>query len=253
MKRNPIAILARGLIVVAVAASSPAASAASPGGVLPRARAIDGKAVDWSAPKGGAIVVVFYSTECPISNEYSPTLKALAAALPRSARIVGVSVDYDVPDADLARHAAEHGLDFPIVCDRDGKISARLGAGFTPEAVVLDESGQVRYRGRVDDQFAARGTRNAHPARADLKEAVLAVLDGRDPAVPWPAAVGCPIPERPKGRRPRPRPSPGTSWRSSRGTARPATGRGRSARPGARPRPTRCASASSAWSRRART
>jgi peroxiredoxin len=165
---------------------------------LPKARALDGAAIDWSAPRGGATVVVAYSSECPISNEYCPTLKTLAASFPKSVRFLGVSVDHDVPDADLARHAQEYGLAFPLTCDREGKILARLGITITPEAVVLDDTGLVRYRGRIDDQYAARGKRNAHPSRSDLKDAIHAVLDAREPAQPWVAAVGCPIPDPPK-------------------------------------------------------
>ncbi len=183
------------LATFAALIATQASTAATP---LPTARAIDGRPIEWTAPKGGATVVIFYSTECPISNEYSPTLNGLTASLPKSARLVGVAVDLDVPDADLARHAAEHSLDFPVICDREGKLATRLGAKTTPEAVVLDDAGTIRYRGRVDDQFAARGTRNARVSTSDLKEAVLAVVDGKAPAEPWPAAVGCPIPTPPK-------------------------------------------------------
>jgi hypothetical protein len=187
------------LAVALTAVGLPAFAASPPERpTLPRARAFDGATLEWTSPKGGATVILAYSSECPISNEYSPAIKALVASLPRSVRWVGVSVDHDVPDAELARHAKEHGLDFPATCDRDGKIVARLGVTMTPEAVVLDDTGKVRYRGRIDDRFAARGKPNAHPSKSDLKDAILAVLDARDPAEPWAAAVGCPVPDPPK-------------------------------------------------------
>jgi peroxiredoxin len=200
MTRNYNRFKLLGLIVLA-GLTTPALSA-SAGLELPPSRSVVGKPIDWSAPKGGATVVVFYSSECPISNEFSPTLKALAALEPKRVNFVGVAVDFDLSDADLARHGAEHGLPFPLVCDRDGKLARRLGARMTPEAVVLDDSGAVRYRGRIDDQFAARMTRNAHPSKPDLKEAILAVLGGKEPAKPWPEPVGCPIPDAPKAAAP---------------------------------------------------
>ncbi len=149
------------------------------------------------ARPGGLNVVVVYSSECPISNEYSPTLKALAESLPKSVKIVGVSVDYDLPEADLARHAKEHGLPYSVVQDKNSLVQM-LGVTKTPEAVVLDDQGKIRYRGRIDDQFADRGKRNAHPEHSDLKEAIAALLGGQEPAKPWPTAVGCPVPVRPK-------------------------------------------------------
>ena len=45
----------------------------------------------------------------------------------------------------------------------------------TPEAFVIDAEGQVRYHGRIDDQFAARRKRNANPAANELKDAIAAL------------------------------------------------------------------------------
>ena len=38
----------------------------------------DGRVIDLTAPEGGVTALVFYSPECPISNAYSPTLRACA-------------------------------------------------------------------------------------------------------------------------------------------------------------------------------
>ena len=45
-------------------------------------RGLDGRRIDLAAPAGGATVLIFYSTECPISNSYSPTLATLASSFP---------------------------------------------------------------------------------------------------------------------------------------------------------------------------
>jgi hypothetical protein len=68
----------------------------------------------------------------------------------------------------------------------------------TPEAVLLDDRGRVRYRGRIDDQFAARQRRNAAPRTHELRDAIAAVLAGREVAEPHVEAVGCPLPEVPE-------------------------------------------------------
>ena len=127
-------------------------------------RGVDGRAIPLVPSKGGATAVVFYSTECPISNEYSPILKAIAESQSSAgSAMVGVCVDPDLSTADVAKHAKEFGLKFPIALDRDGSIAARFGTKVTPEAFVLDADGKVRYRGRIDDTYAARGKRKANP------------------------------------------------------------------------------------------
>ena len=197
-----------GLLALAVAALATGARAKgeAPARVEAReVRGVDGRAIPLVPSKGGAIAVVFYSTECPISNEYSPIFKAIAEGQPPDRfAMVGVCVDPDLSGADVAKHAGEFGLKFPVVLDREGSLVARFGIKVTPEVVVLDDSARVRYRGRVDDTFAARGKRKANPTTSELKDAIAAVLAGKEVAVDHAEAIGCPVPEPIK---PAPRPT----------------------------------------------
>ena len=106
---------------------------------------------------------------------------------------VGVCVDADLTTEAVAKHARDFRLNFPVVQDRDGSIAARFGAKVTPEAFVYDAAKKLRYRGRIDDQFAARGKRNAHSATHELGDAIAAVLGGREVAQAEVEAVGCPV------------------------------------------------------------
>ncbi len=190
-------VLMGGLTLPSHAADAPT----TPPATLPvlDARSVDGQFVSL-VPDGkpGALAVVFYSTECPISNGFSPTLAAIAGAHTADPlTFVGVCVDADLPAADVLKHAREYNLNFPIVQDRDGSITARFGAEFTPEAFVYDASKQLRYHGRIDDTYAARGKRNAHHETNELRDAVVAVLAGKDVPVAHVEAVGCPVPTHP--------------------------------------------------------
>jgi Redoxin len=159
----------------------------------------DGRPVEMGAPEKGATAVVFYSTECPISNAYSPELIRLAGGFPKGrVRFVGVCVDPDISDADVLAHAKDFGLTFPVLIDRAGDLGRRLGATVSPEAFVIDPDGRVRYHGRIDDQFAGRRKPNANTEAHELRDAVNAVLAGREVAAPHVPAVGCPIPEQAK-------------------------------------------------------
>ena len=185
--------------LVVVPLSLPARGAEAGSIALPKVRGLNGQQVALDAPKGGVSVVVFYSSECPISNAYSPTLNQLGAEFPASSmRLVGLCVDYDLSDEEISTHAKDFGLKFPVARDHRGAVSAKLGAKVTPEAFVLDSKGRVRYWGRIDDQFAGRGKRNANSTARDLRDAVAAVLAGREVAREHVEAVGCPIPEPPK-------------------------------------------------------
>ena len=184
----------RSLALAILAGTAVAAVAVPP--AEPALRTTDGKPLTLAAPAEGATALVFCSSECPISNAYSPTLNALAAEFPDSkVKLVGVFLDPDLTAAGLAEHASEYQLKFPVANDRRGALARKLGVRVTPEAVVLDAKGEVRYRGRIDDQFAARRVKTARPMTHELRDAIAALLDGRKVAEPEVKAVGCPIPE----------------------------------------------------------
>jgi mono/diheme cytochrome c family protein/peroxiredoxin len=209
LRKIAIASTARGLVVagfsflmIATNTTIPRADAAS----IPKEtlRGIDGRRIDLSAPAHGAMAIVFYSTECPISNSYSPTLATLADAFhDKPVKWLGVCVDPDLSDSEVAGHARDFGLKFPVVHDRYGSLGRKLGAKVTPESFVIDDTGKIRYHGRIDDQFAARRQRNANFSATELKDAIVAVLSGKAVTTEHVEAVGCPLPEIPKtGARP---------------------------------------------------
>ena len=63
---------------------------------------------------------------------------------------------------------------------------------------MIDADGKIRYHGRIDDQFVARRKRNANPSASELKDAIAAVLNGKEVKAPEVEAVGCPLPEFPE-------------------------------------------------------
>jgi len=140
-----------------------------------------------------ATVFLFVSAQCPISNLYSSRANAIAAKYAaRNVRMFAVYADSQESRADIARNAQEHGLAFPVVQDSQATLAAAVGAQMTPEAIVVDGEGMVRYRGRVDDNaVATRATTH------DLADALDAVITGAPVAHPTLLAVGCAI-RRPK-------------------------------------------------------
>jgi mono/diheme cytochrome c family protein len=159
-------------------------------------RGIDGRRIDLTAPTHGTLAIIFYSTECPISNSYSPTLATLVDTFAgKPAKWLGVCVDPDLSDSEVAAHARDFGLKFPIVRDRYGSLARRLGAKKTPESFLIDDVGKIRYHGRIDDQFVDRRKRNANPSGSELKDAIAALLNGKTVTNEYVEAVGCPLPE----------------------------------------------------------
>jgi peroxiredoxin len=146
-------------------------------------------------------VLCFLGTECPLARLYGPRLDALARDLaPRGVVFLGINANPQDSLADLAAYAERHALTFPVVKDTGQQVAIALGATRTPEVIVVDRTGAVRYRGRIDDQYEpgiARPAPTTHALAAALED----ITAGRPVAVPRTEPVGCliqlPAPSRP--------------------------------------------------------
>lgn len=144
----------------------------------------------------GLVLLFFVTSDCPIANGYAPEIQRVC----RDYRADGVTCslvyeDADISDAAVRRHVAEYrygGL--RTVVDRDRAIARRSGASVTPEAVLIDGAGKIRYRGRIDDKYVDVGKPRRVVTVHDLRDAIDAVLAGRPVARPATTALGCHIP-----------------------------------------------------------
>lgn len=153
---------------------------------------LDGAPVRLAELAGGQpTVLAFLGTECPLVRLYAARLNALAKELPgRGARLVGVIPNIQDTPAEVRAFVDEFGLTFPFVIDSNQALADAAGAERTPEVVLLDAQGAVRYRGRVDDQFQVAIQRPA-ATRHDLRLALDEVLAGQPVSQPEQAAAGC--------------------------------------------------------------
>jgi peroxiredoxin len=142
---------------------------------------------------GKAVVFVFMDTGCPVAARYVPELKKLEAEFrDKGVRFVALFPGAEDSIAALAAFAVKHDIAFPCGKDYDAACAATLGVTRTPEVAVLDSDHKLRYRGRIDDQYYPGGTR-PKPTRQDLREAIEALLAGKEVAQANSVVEGCPI------------------------------------------------------------
>jgi redoxin len=154
---------------------------------------LDGQIRHPFAPARHATVLLFIATDCPISNNYAPEIERLCRAYAlRGVDCLVLYEDAQVTRAAARAHRAAYGLAaFDAAIDAQRTIATAAAATITPEAAVVDRTGVVRYRGRVDDAYVDLNRRRAAPAVHDLSDALDAVLAGRAVARPAAPALGC--------------------------------------------------------------
>ncbi|MGI9244907.1 MAG: redoxin domain-containing protein [Verrucomicrobiales bacterium] len=141
------------------------------------------------------LVVVFIATDCPIANYYQPTINRLAERYrEKGVRFLLFHPDPDVTQEKIREHAKAFKISPPVFADTKFALARRLKASATPEAFVIARDGSTKYRGRIDDIYAAWGKRRRKPTSHDLQEALDAVLAGKTVASPTTKPIGCYIP-----------------------------------------------------------
>lgn len=150
-----------------------------------------GKARAMSDYKGKkAVVVMFIATRCPVSNAYNERMAKLDADYrDKGVQVIGINANKQEPVEEVAKHAGEHGFQFPVLKDPGNVVADRFGAQFTPEVYVVDGKGILRYHGYIDDdQYQKKEKRSE-----DLRAALDAILAGKPVPVDRTKAFGCTI------------------------------------------------------------
>lgn len=127
---------------------------------------------------------------CPIVELYAGRLADMSRDKSYQAvGFIGLCPTADQPQ-ELKEFVQRHRLPFPVLVDPSHNLISQLRATHVPEVFVLDDRRVVRYRGRIDDQYAV-GAKRAEAARQDLAMALDALLAGRPVAVPRTEPSGC--------------------------------------------------------------
>jgi hypothetical protein len=170
------------------------AATASPLSVLD----VNGQPVTPLHPAAKAEVLFFVSTDCPISNSFAPEIQRICRDY--AAKGVGCSLvyeDFQVDAAAVRKHFDEYGYDrtpairFSVVNDADRRVATQAHATITPQAVVVDSADKIRYRGRINNFYAALGKSRQVVTVHDVRDALDAVLAGKSVANPETKALGC--------------------------------------------------------------
>jgi len=162
---------------------------------------------DWSLgdfASAKVLVVVFTCNHCPTAQYYEERIKefvkdytdkdvrlvAISPNDPKSVRLDELGwTDLSDTFAEMKIRARDHAFNFPYLYDGDTEtVSRSYGPVATPHVFLFDQSRKLRYRGAIDDS-----ERVEKVTRHYLRDAVDALLAGREPVPTQTKVVGCSI------------------------------------------------------------
>jgi peroxiredoxin len=142
-----------------------------------------------------ATVVVFTCNHCPYALAWHERILALAHDYAdRGVRVLAINPNdaarypRDSIEAMGARVQQGEFDGVPYLRDASQEVARAYDAQTTPDVFVLDAAGLLRYRGAPDGDYE-----DPSQHAAFLRDALDAILDGRDPDPAQTPPVGCSI------------------------------------------------------------
>lgn len=159
-------------------------------------RGADGRDHTLAEYADAPVLVVFFScNHCPYVQAYENRLMALQREFaPRGVRFVAInsnSAESHPQDSypRMVERARERQFNFDYLHDESQETARAHGAQRTPEVFVFDDARALRYQGGIDDSWDnPQGV-----TKTVLRDAIEALLDGREPSPTSTPAVGCTI------------------------------------------------------------
>ena len=136
-----------------------------------------------------ALVVAFLSSKCPCSASHEKPLNELYNQFrAQGIEFVAINSNADETDEQRKGHFSLAQLQFPVLKDLNTNWADKFKALKTPHIFVLNPSGEVIYRGGVDDSARAENSKVHF-----LKAALTSIVAGEKIKTPEGRALGCAI------------------------------------------------------------
>jgi len=136
-------------------------------------------------------VIAMTSATCPVSKKYLHSLTKLDTYL-REQNIALLLVNPFASETadEIKAQLTEAKITATYCHDQDKAFASALDAQTTTEVFLIDSKRTLIYRGALDDQYGIDYSHDA-PRSTYLREAIVAMLAGRQPVITATAAPGC--------------------------------------------------------------
>lgn len=140
------------------------------------------------------LCVIFSCNHCPYVKAYEGRMIAIQQEFEKDMQIVAINSNDEVnyPEdsfENMKRRAKQKNFNFPYLRDKDQAVAEAYGATHTPEIFLFDADRNLRFHGKIDDNWE-------YPNKVKetyLKNAIKELLDGKEVTRKETFTIGCTI------------------------------------------------------------
>lgn len=165
---------------------------------------VDGKTYTDKSFKSDILVLVFTCAHCPTAQAYQDRIKKLVTDYSaKGVTVVAINPNHDpsvrldelawsdLGDsfADMKERAKQERFNFVWLDDGPKQeLSNKMGPVATPHVFIFDKARKLRFEGRIDDS-----ERESSATKHDTRDALNALLAGKEPPVTSTRVFGCSV------------------------------------------------------------
>jgi thiol-disulfide isomerase/thioredoxin len=119
-----------------------------------RGETLTGERLDASAYLGKVVLINVWATWCGPCRREQPGLERLWRKLRPRGDVQFIGIDHRDQGSRALRWIEDYEVTYPSLTDPDGSVARRFDVPFLPATILVDRTGQLRYR-LVGEQDAA--------------------------------------------------------------------------------------------------
>lgn len=141
------------------------------------------------------LVIIFSCNHCPYVQAYEDRIILLQSEFEKDeVQIVAINSNDDVkyPDDsfdEMKKRAIIKSFNFPYLRDETQEAAKAFGATHTPQIFLFDKDRNLKYQGKIDDNWQEPNKVKSQY----LRNAILEVLNEKEVSVPETFSIGCTI------------------------------------------------------------
>lgn len=136
---------------------------------------------------------VFLSPDCPLSRNYTKAINEFTTTYHSNVLVFGIIPGTAYTIDEIEQFRKKYKTAFSLFTDTSMAVTNFLHASITPEAILLDSTGNTIYMGAIDDWVETLGKNKLKPTRFYVKDAIDQYLSSSMILVKKTKAVGCKI------------------------------------------------------------
>jgi thiol-disulfide isomerase/thioredoxin len=150
------------------------------------------KEVFFSSPLS---VFVLLSPECPLCKNYSTVLNKINGQFSGDLSVYGIVPGKAYSAKEISKFIKDYKINFPVYVDSKKELTTYIEGTVTPEVILMNQQGEVIYRGAIDDWVSDLGKKKLVVSNEYLKTAIKQYLQNQTVSIKSVEPIGCLINE----------------------------------------------------------